>query len=124
VTPRIDVFAALNATTGGSQPPPPPPPPPDTQRPAAKARGGTLKHGTPGRLRFTVSDNSGSVSVVSGLFRKGKRVRQWGPDALDNGPYFVRWTAPTKAQRLSFCVLAQDAAGNQSEQSCAGIKVT
>ncbi len=125
VTPRIDVFAALNATTvGGPPPPPPPPPPPDTQRPAAKARGGILKHGTPGRLRFTVSDDSGSASLVAGLFRKGKRLRQWGQDALDNGAYFVRWTAPSKAQRLSFCVLAQDAAGNQSKQSCADIKVT
>ena len=47
-----------------------------------------------------------------------------GRDALDNGAYFVRWTAPSKAQRLSFCVLAQDAAGNQSKQSCAGITVT
>jgi hypothetical protein len=76
------------------------------------------------RLRFTMSDNSGGASVVAAVLRGKKKLRQWGPEALDSGPYYVNWAAPARAQRLSFCVLAKDAAGNQSKQSCAGIKVT
>ena len=71
-----------------------------------------------------MSDNSGKASLVAGVFRKSKRLRQWGPETHDNGSYSVRWTAPSTPQLLSFCVLAQDAAGNQSKRSCAGIKVT
>jgi len=122
VTPRIDVIAALNATPVG--PPPPPPPPPDTKRPVVKARAAVVKHRKSARLRFTVTDNSGSASVVAAVFRGNKKVKQWGPETLDSGPYFVGWAAPSKRQHLSFCVQAEDAAGNVSKQSCAGINVT
>jgi hypothetical protein len=71
-----------------------------------------------------MSDNSGKASVVAGVFRRGRRLRQWGPEILDSGAWAVRWKAPARRQRLSFCVLAQDAADNKSKQSCAVIKVT
>jgi hypothetical protein len=35
----------------------------------------------------------------------------------------VSWKAPAKAQRLDFCVAAQDETGNKSGTVCAALKV-
>ena len=83
-----------------------------------------MKRRKSARLRFTIADDSGSASVVAAVFRGNKKLKLWGPEALENGPYYVKWSAPSKPQQLSFCVQAKDAAGNQSKQSCAAIKVT
>ena len=83
-----------------------------------------MKHGKRTRLGFTMSDNSGAASVAAGLFRRNKVLRRWGPERLESGAWAVRWKAPARRQRLSFCVIAQDAAGNRSKQSCAAVKVT
>jgi hypothetical protein len=88
-----------------------------------KARAVALEHGTSRRLRFTVSDDSGRASVVAGIFRKSKRLRKWGPDMLDSGAYYVNWTAPAKAQKLSFCLTAVDGSGNSSGKKCAVVSV-
>jgi hypothetical protein len=76
-----------------------------------------------GRLRFTISDNSGRASVLVEVFRKTKRLRKWGPAILDSGAYYVDWRAPATPQRLRFCVLAHDTAGNESRESCAAVVV-
>ena len=107
-----------------STPPPPPPPGTDTKSPTVKAQTTTVKHKKKALLRFRVSDDSGSSAVVAGVFRKSAKLVQFGPETLDNGSYHVEWRAPSKKQRLTFCVLAQDAAGNQSKQICAAIRVT
>ena len=104
--------------------PPPPPPPLDTKKPVVKAKAASVKRRKSARLRFTMTDDSGSASVVATVFRGNKKLKLWGRDALENGPYYVKWRAPSKAQQLSFCVQAKDAAGNQSKQSCAAVKVT
>jgi hypothetical protein len=76
------------------------------------------------KLRFDVSDNSSKSTVTAGVYRRNTRLRRFGPEELSNGGYYVKWRAPAKPQRLSFCVSARDAAGNQSPQSCAAIRVT
>ena len=83
-----------------------------------------MKHGKRTRLNFTMSDDSGQASVVAGIYRRGRKLRQWGPEKLESGAWAVRWKAPGLRQRLSFCVHARDAAGNRSKQSCAGVRVT
>ena len=82
-----------------------------------------MKHGKRTRLNFTMTDDSGRASVVAAVIRGNRRLRQWGPETLENGAWAVRWKAPGRRGRLSFCVLARDAAGNQSKQSCAAVKV-
>jgi hypothetical protein len=73
---------------------------------------------------FTVRDNSGRASVVAAVFRRNTRLRHWGPETVSSGAYHVTWRAPARRRLLSFCVQAQDAAGNQSKESCARVKVT
>lgn len=125
VTPRLDVLAAVNAVKGGNPPPPPPPPPPpDTQAPVVKALAATVKRKKSVHLRFQVSDDSGSSSLTASLSRRLVTVRHWGPDEVGNGSFYLKWTAPKTAQRLSFCVFAKDASGNESSRSCATVKVT
>ncbi len=89
-----------------------------------KAQSAKVKRTKTGRLRFTMSDNSGSAAVTAAVFRNNTRLKKWGPETLENGPYYVSWQAPSRAQRLSFCVLAKDATGNLSKQSCAAITVS
>jgi hypothetical protein len=112
-------------------PPPPPPPPPrplppaaDTKRPNVRAEKAAVRRKKTARLRFSVSDDSGSAYVTASVFRKSTRLLQFGPRPLGNGRHSVRWTAPAKAQRFQFCVQAYDGAGNESGRSCAPLKVT
>ena len=97
--------------------------PPDVQAIAARARRGSVA-----RLRYVVSDDSG---------RSREEVRVYGPkfallavikdplEGADGRADEVRWKVPRSAepQRLRFCVVGIDAAGNQSRASCARFDV-
>ncbi len=76
------------------------------------------------KLSFDVADNSGKATVTAALFRSGRIVKSFGAEEVTNGGYYVNWRALGPRQTLSFCVLAQDAAGNKSKQSCAAVRVT
>jgi len=89
-----------------------------------KAYAAKVKRRKTVHLNFSVSDDGGSSSVVVTVYRKSARLKRWGPDDVENGGYYVIWTAPGTKQRLSFCVLAQDASGNESKESCAKVTVT
>ena len=102
-------------TAGGAPPPPPPPPPPpspgDQQAPRVTAHAARVKHGTSGKLRFDMSDDSGKATVTSGVYRGTTRVTDLGSAVLKNGAYYDTWKAPKKRQLLSYCVMAEDASG-------------
>ena len=114
MTARIDILAALNG----------PPLTDDTEPPVVNARAARIQHGTRGKLQFRISDDSGRAFIAATVFRKNTKLRQWGPAAQSNGAYFLYWRSPARRQRLRFCVVAQDAAGNAARQSCATLKVT
>lgn len=100
----------------------------DLQAPVPRARPAKAKRGTTARLTYTVSDDSG---------RSREEVRVYGarlallavlrsPLEASNGSLdSVRWRVPKKlkAKTLRFCVVAIDAAGNQSKASCAALKI-
>jgi hypothetical protein len=98
--------------------------PTDTVAPFAKALAAKVKKKHVVKLRFNVSDDSGKASIVAAVFRGQKQIREWGPEELESGSYFLTWKAPAKAQVLNFCLAAQDASGNESQTSCASLRVT
>jgi hypothetical protein len=101
----------------------------DLHAPVPQARPAKAKRGTTVRLFYTVIDDSG---------RSREEVRVYGvklallavlrsPMEASNGSLdSVRWRVPRKpsAKALRFCVVAIDAAGNQSRASCASLKIT
>jgi len=96
----------------------------DSAAPVVHARAVKVRRSKTVKLRFDVSDDSGSASVVLGVFRGQKQLKHWGPEDVDNGNYFVSWKAPAKAQALDFCAVAEDASSNRSSTACARVKVT
>lgn len=128
-------------TVSAPAPPPPPPPPPptttttapptpsppsgdvDSSPPSVQAFAMNGQAGQTLKLTFRVSDNSGSAAVTAGVFR-GKQLltRHRYPLQPLNGRYFMNWR-PATAGSYMFCVLAEDAAANQSKLSCAAVTV-
>lgn len=102
----------------------------DRVAPTVKAIAATAKRGAVAQLRYTVSDNSGksreTVRVYGANFLLyATLVRPLAPakaGVIEN----VVWRVPKtlKPGTLKFCVLAQDAAGNQSRPGCAPLKIT
>jgi hypothetical protein len=99
-------------------------PPPDSEAPVVKPLPTKVKRKKVAKLRFEVSDNSGKAVVEGGVYKGTKKLQGFVSNEVASGHYFVSWRAPAKAQKLSFCVLGKDAAGNESDQACAQIKVT
>ena len=96
----------------------------DTAAPVVHAQAAKVVRRKTVKLRFDVSDDSGSSSVLLSVYRGRKQLRQWGPKDVENGNYYVSWKAPAKAQRVDFCAAAQDVSGNKSGTVCARVKVT
>jgi hypothetical protein len=109
-----------SAGTGGSK---------DHLAPKAKAFAATAKRGALAQLRYSVSDDSGKTKET---------VRVYGPNFLLYATVLrplapakvgaiesASWRAPKtlKPGAIQFCVLAQDAAGNQSKPACAPLKI-
>jgi hypothetical protein len=100
--------------------------PADTISPKVSALQATLTAGKSGHVRFRVSDNSGVASVALGVYEGKAEV--WSKvyrSAQADAPspvFFATWR-PSRVGRYSFCVLAQDAAGNHSRASCATVTV-
>jgi hypothetical protein len=101
----------------------------DTTPPALAALASTGTKGGKATLRFTVYDASGKSREI---------VRVYGPALLlfatiskgfakskPKQKAAVVWKVPADLQttKLQFCVLAEDAAGNQSKTSCAPLKI-
>lgn len=102
----------------------------DSTPPTVKALPSTGTKGKTAKLRYTVYDASGKSREI---------VRVYGPQYLlfasistrvarakPKRTSTVTWKVPADlaTTRLRFCVLAQDAAGNQSTTSCAPLRIS
>jgi len=96
----------------------------DTAAPVVQTSPAKVQRSRNVKLRFHVSDDSGTASVILTVFRGRKLVKQWGAEDVLNGDYRVTWKAPAKAQLLDFCAVARDPFGNKSANACAPLKVT
>jgi subtilisin family serine protease len=104
------------------------PKPPDLVAPTAKALVSTGRRGTMLRLRSTVSDDSGEVSLVEQikLGRKTVATIKRGGFVSASSPKTVAtpWKVPARATgSYQHCVRAVDPAGNSSAASCAKLVV-
>jgi hypothetical protein len=100
----------------------------DTQPPRVDALPSVGTRGKYARLRYRVSDDSGTsreqVSVRRGASVVATIWSRLGP-AESARVYFVVWRIPKAfgRQSLSFCLRSYDEAGNRSNRSCAPLDV-
>jgi hypothetical protein len=99
----------------------------DTRAPVDHAYKSSGKHGKRARLWFEAADGRGATADTIRIYR-GKRVLKTISYSLDDtNPYFTYyadWKVPKKVRgKLRFCVASRDAAGNQSNTSCAALTI-
>jgi hypothetical protein len=101
----------------------------DTTAPAVRALPSTGTKGKTARLRYTVFDASGKsreiVRVYGPQFLLFATIPTRTAKARPKRTSTVTWKVPADLTetKLQFCVLAQDASGNQSKTSCAALKI-
>ena len=99
----------------------------DLSRPKVRALASDVEAGRIGRLRFTTSDDTGRTSVYIRIF-DGRRLIDYRTDTERRRTvgrvYSVGWHAPYRlSAKARFCVSAYDPSGNESNDSCAPIRV-
>lgn len=103
------------------------PTPPDVVKPSGKALASSGKPAKIVKLLFTAGDDSGRVDVVDQVKRNGRVVAtltRTGLRASSPKQFWVAWKAPAKPTgAYQHCVVARDAFGNASAQSCAKVNV-
>ena len=100
------------------------PTPPDLVKPTGKALASTGKPGKIVKLLFSAADDSGKVDVVDRVKRNGRVVATFrkSVSAATLRQFWVPWQAPAKPTgSYQHCVVAADAGGNKSPESCARI---
>jgi subtilisin family serine protease len=100
----------------------------DTEPPQAAALPGAAKRGSTVRMRFRVWDNSGDASASLAVRQGRKQLASFNRQSAEatGATNEQAWKVPRKLKlrpRLSFCVVAHDAAGNRSAQSCAALVI-
>ena len=104
------------------------PPPPDTTPPRAHALASSGHAGKLTHLRFTASDNSGATREKVTVYSHATvttRISTALSASKAGTVYSVTWRIPAKPKLpLKFCLVALDAAKNQSAQNCARITVS
>ena len=86
--------------------------------------------GKPTKLGFTVYDASGKAREIIRVYDQSLLLFATITTKLQKAKpkqrTFVTWKVPSDLQetKLRFCVLALDAAGNQSKTSCAALKIS
>jgi hypothetical protein len=103
-------------------------PGPDTRAPLDDARPSRGAPGKTARLAYLASDGRGVTADTVRIYR-GRRVLKTLRTALSAKnpflPHSVSWRIPrTIRKRLRFCVSSRDAAGNESNTSCARLIVS
>jgi hypothetical protein len=96
----------------------------DATDPTARARRAAAAAGATVRLSFTTADNSGETKELVTIFRpNGKRLKQLETALGPDGSGSVSFRTPRQAGTYRWCVVAEDAKGNESEESCARLRV-
>lgn len=104
------------------------PKPPDVVPPTSRALASKGRAGKTVKLLSAIADDEGSVSLVERVKRNGrvaKTIKQTG-SVVATSPKTVAtpWQAPAKPKgTFQHCVVAIDAAGNRSPESCARIEL-
>jgi hypothetical protein len=102
----------------------------DATPPVVSALASTGKKGKTATLRFTVYDASGKSREIVRVYGPSLLLFASIPKGFANAKpkqkLSVVWKVPVDLQTtsLKFCVLAQDAAGNQSTTSCAPLRIS
>lgn len=103
----------------------------DLTAPAARALTSSGRRGRTARLRYRVSDDSGSARVSVTVYRGRRalaRIRRSHASANRNVLfYYVSWRVPRRLAKrpLRFCVAATDSSGNKTaRQSCAVLRIS
>ena len=104
----------------------------DLAAPAVRALAGSGRRGRAARLRYRVSDDSGSARVTVTVYRGRRalaRIRRSHSATNANVLfYYVSWRVPRKLAKrppVRFCVAAVDPSGNTTaRQSCAPLRVS
>lgn len=130
-------IAALSTTPFTIPNPTTPTPPPssggggfiaDTSAPVVRAIPSSGRVGSVVHLRYRLSDNSRRTRERIRVRHAGRVIgsAQTQMAAIVNGSaYYVTWNAPlTAPAHSSFCVVATDPSGNESQPSCAPLLLT
>ena len=102
----------------------------DTVAPTVAAHASTGAKGKPAKLAFTVYDASGKAREIVRVYDQAlllfATITTKLQKAKPKQKTSVTWKVPSDLQEtnLRFCVLALDAAGNQSKTSCAPLKIS
>jgi hypothetical protein len=102
----------------------------DTTAPTVAALASTGAKGKATKLNFTVYDASGKAREIVRVYDQSlllfATITTKLTKAKPKQKTFVTWKVPSDLQetKLRFCVLALDAAGNESKTSCAGLKIS
>jgi Tol biopolymer transport system component len=99
----------------------------DVSAPKVRALVSDVEAGRIGRLRFTTSDDTGRTSVYIRIF-DGRRLIDYRSDTerrrISGHTYSVGWRSPYRlSSKARFCISAYDPSGNESQDSCAPIRV-
>jgi hypothetical protein len=99
----------------------------DRKPPAVKALASSARRGRASRLRYTVSDDSGTTQQQTSVYLGRRRIAAfqgaYGP--ATGKPIAASWRVPRSLRpgRYTFCVRAKDLSGNLSAQSCASLRI-
>jgi hypothetical protein len=104
----------------------------DVSAPSVRALPSSGRRGRAARLRYRVSDNSGSARVSVTVYRGRRalaRIRRSHTAARSRNVlfYYLAWRVPRKLAKrpLRFCVVAADPSGNKTARaSCARLRIT
>jgi hypothetical protein len=98
----------------------------DATPPRVHAVAGAARVGRPSHILFTASDNSGYATLaltISSATRVVWRTTYNRSPVQSGRTYQATWTPP-RVGAFTFCIGAVDAAGNESNPSCARLTVT
>jgi hypothetical protein len=100
----------------------------DLGAPVVRARKSSGRRGTPVRLRYTVSDDSGRSQEAIVVTRRSKTIatlRGRMGEAKAGRLYFLLWRPARKLVKgpYRFCVASVDRVGNVSKPSCATVQL-
>jgi hypothetical protein len=98
----------------------------DRVAPNVRAIDSKGKSGKKAKLKYQVSDDSGTSREKLRVVRKGKTLARITTTFGEStgGTYYVAWKVPKRVKgNMSFCVSSSDQSGNTSGESCAGLKI-
>jgi hypothetical protein len=96
----------------------------DATAPTARAKAAKATRGKDHRLAYTTSDNKGETAETITVLRpNGKKLKTYTAALGPAGAGSLSIKAPGQAGAYRWCVIAEDAKGNESAESCAKLTV-